>query len=125
VIASPKLFFNNQKVFIMKKTPLNPDEARPKGYQLFRLVSVVLLVVVALGCEDQGEDQGSGSISSSPQTSSPQQQPVSLATIASLSISKEDALDRINYLFKEELEPIKPEQVQRIKDITINYVREC
>ncbi len=84
---------------------LNMDETKESEDKYFLIALLLLIVVVAFGCEDPGKDLFS---------KSPPQQVNSSARIASSAINRKQALNPINYLFEDEPRLIKPEQVQRI-----------
>jgi hypothetical protein len=95
----------------MKNTPdFHLGATKNKGKKYLHFVWMFMLVSLAFSCEEQESEITSGA----PQTRALRQQADSSATIASSSLSKQQALEQINDLFKDELEPMKPEQVQRI-----------
>jgi hypothetical protein len=85
-------------------------ETKPKGHYFLHFVSILMFVMAASGCEEQGSED----ISSAPKTPPLPQQVNSSETIISSPTNQQQALKQINFLFKDELELIPPEQVQRI-----------
>lgn len=101
----------------MKKTFLQTTRTQHKGITYSILISLVLLVIVVLSCEKQGKlisTTPGQTLSSAQHTNSSPEKTSSTATSISSSISKEEALRRINYLFSDELYPITLDQVQGV-----------
>ena len=96
----------------------NLSRKNSRGFMYSIPALSVLLIVVSISCEKQG------SSSSNPGLKYSSEQKTLPVNVASLTMSRQQALSRINALFKDELQLIRPEQVQGInKQQFIQWLR--